>query len=512
MLNNYEIQEWTEKYPDCLKGVYKKGIYYYMNELPIFGPVIDKISYDDKRKCRSNWSKRQWLVYLLVHERFEDCITFLKKNTSYFSQFSSLPTLFKELDDSVEKYKRAQSRDIEAVRKRLNVQLILGDCAKPKVKVRVSHSIPHMWNSIQTVVERLCQKANLDVEIILCSMNQNDLDRMKEQMDVGGYKYTYVDNYNIELNKPDIMLFYIANTDVHFNFYRGGVETIRRNVKYIAVVPFDNAVKFEKESKMHTYFDLVKRLKADIFIVAKPIYKIIKDSYANIVQMDSPKFDIIYRKMKDNVSIPESWKKLNGKKIVLWTTIHGHDERGDRNKFSKCVAFDLYVKEVIDYFRKHQNMGLIFRPHPAYIEELTCQHQIWTQKDLQKMKDYFNSTENMVWDDSSDYANAFAMSDALLTDDGTGIVLSYLPTRKPVCILRRNSLEIFTGTSDITQNYYKANDFSDVKDYFEMVERGEDPLFEDRICTVNDLIPVFDGENGKRIADKIIDDFHRKIV
>ena len=45
---------------------------------------------------------------------------------------------------------------------------------------------------------------------------------MKEQMDVGGYKYTYVDNYNIELDKPDIMLFYIANTDVHFNFYRGG--------------------------------------------------------------------------------------------------------------------------------------------------------------------------------------------------------------------------------------------------------------------------------------------------
>lgn len=291
----------------------------------------------------------------------------------------------------------------------------------------------------------------------------------------------------------------------------GGVETIRQHVKYIAVVPFDNVVKFETDAKIYTYYNLVKKLKADIFIVAKPIYKIIKNSYANLVQMDSPKFDIIYRKIRHNVNIPEKWKKLNGKKIILWTTIHGHDERGDRNKFSKCVAFDLYIKEIIDYFREHQNVGLIFRPHPAYIEELTCQHQIWTPKDLQTMKDYFNETENMVWDDTLDYGNAFAMSDALLTDDGTGIVLSYLPTQKPVCILRRNSVEIFIGTSEITQNYYKANDFSDVKNYFEMIERGEDPLFEDRMSTVRDLIPVFDGENGKRIADKILDDFHQKI-
>ena len=44
LLNNQEIQEWTEKYPDCLKGVYKKGIYYYMNKLHVFGHVINNTS------------------------------------------------------------------------------------------------------------------------------------------------------------------------------------------------------------------------------------------------------------------------------------------------------------------------------------------------------------------------------------------------------------------------------------------------------------------------------------
>lgn len=222
MLNNYEIQEWTLKYPDCLKSVYKKGVYYYISKLPVFGTVIDNMSYNDKIKCRISWSKRQWLAYLLVYERFEDCIVFLKRYTSYFSQFPSLPTLVQELDDNVEKYNFAQSRDIEAVRERLNVALLLGDREVPGRKVRVSHSLPHMWNSIQTVVERLCQKEDLDVEMILCSTNQNDLDRMKYQMDAGGYKYTYVDHYNIEYDKPDIMLFYIAHTEMPFNLYGGG--------------------------------------------------------------------------------------------------------------------------------------------------------------------------------------------------------------------------------------------------------------------------------------------------
>lgn len=360
------------------------------------------------------------------------------------------------------------------------------------------------------MAESFCQRQGFDVEIILCSAEYDELFKIKKQMEEGHYRYACIQDYNVENDKPDIVVFYIAHVNMFFEQW-GGVDSVRRNTKYIAVVPYDNAVKFESDDRMERYYDLVYRLQPDIFIVAAPIYKVIKDKYDNVIQMDSPKFDMIYRKTNGEKNIPKTWEKLNGKKVVLWTTIHGHDER-DCNKFFKGVAFDLYIKEILDYFSIHKDICLIFRPHPSYVEELVYKHKIWTKEDLQCIKDYFACSNNMIWDDSPDYSNAFAVSDGLLTDDGTGITLSYLPTRKPICILWRNNIEVFTGTSNVTQNYYKAHNFSELVQYFGLIERNEDPMYEKRMCTVAEFISEFDGKNGMRIADKIVDDFYNRCM
>ena len=412
------------------------------------------------------------------------------------------------LPNNEERRKLAELRSIDEVRKRLQIQRILGDDYKPKVKVRIAHAIPHFWNSIQTVAEAFSQNDELEVEIVLCSTNADERRQMKQQMEEGHYKYKYVEDYKIEVDKPEIVVFNIANTDVFFKMWGGG-ENIRRNAKYIAVIPYDNSVKFESADRMDRYYDSLIDLSPDIFIVAKPIYKIIKNKYANTIQMDSPKFDIIYRKMNHERNIPESWRKLNGKKIILWTTTHGHDEWCS-DTFQVALSFDVYVRDVLAYFKAHQNVGLIFRPHPDYIHELVYTHKIWTEDDLYYIKNYFYHSDNMVWDDSADYSCAFAMSDCLITDDATGITLSYLPTRKPICILRRNKVEIYSGTLSVTENYYKSHDFSELQHFFGMVEQGEDPLYQKRMNTVEEYIPVFDGKNGMRIVDKILDDYGSK--
>lgn len=412
--------------------------------------------------------------------------------------------------DNEKRQELAKSRDIEEVRKCLNIQKILGDVYKVKIKVRIAHSMPHFWNSIQTMVESFCERTDMDVKVILSSLTSNDLEKMLLQMEEGHYKYVHIEDYDVENDKPDIAIFSIAHSDIVFKMW-GGVDKIRQNVKYISVVPYDNSVKFEQPSRMNNYYHLMEELNADIFIVAKPIYDVIKDKYANTIQMNSPKFDAIYRKMNCKNDILETWKKLEGKKVIVWTTIHGHDE-WEAGKFFVGVSFDVYIKDILNYFKTHRNLGLIFRPHPEYIKELVYLHKIWTEEDLQYMKDYFAQSENMIWDDSTDYSNAFSISDALITDDGTGITLSYLPTRKPICILRRNSIEVYTGTLSVTKNYYVAHDFSELRSYFEMVAKGEDPLYEKRMCTVEEFIPVFDGKNGMRIADRIIADFQEKFM
>ncbi len=412
------------------------------------------------------------------------------------------------LNNNINKSELVALRSIEEVSKRLNVQQILGDDYNFKIKVRISHSVPHFWNSIQTVAESFYNKG-LDVEVILSPLYPDDSLRLEQQMKEGNYRYIYSDDYSIKNDKPDIVVFNIAQAVDIFTSW-GGLDVIRQNAKYIAVIPYDNSVKFESEDRMNAYYDILNNIKADIFIIAKPIYDVIKDKYANTIQMSSPKFDIIYRKMNCKSSVPEIWKKLTGKKIVLWTTVHGHDE-WYANTFFVGLTLDVYIKDILHYFREHKDMGMIFRPHPAYIQELVQMHKIWTEEELKYIKDYFANSENMVWDDSTDYSNAFAMSDALITDDGTGITLSYLPTRKPICILRRNNIEFYSGTSSITKNYYKSHSFSELYDYFEMIRLGDDPLYEKRMNTVKDYVPVFDGKNGVRIVDKIMSDFKKKM-
>ena len=413
-----------------------------------------------------------------------------------------------DMSNKTEKSKLAALRSIEEVRKRLNIQQILGADYHSKVKVRISHSVPHFWNSIQTIVEGFCDKEGLDVKIVLSPLYPNYSSKLEYQMKEGGYRYIYSDNYNIETDKPDIVVFNIAQAVTIFESW-GGIDTIRKNAKYLAVIPYDNSVKFESDDRMNAYYDILNDLRADIFIIAKPIYDVIKNRYANTVQMDSPKFDVIYRKLSRKSGIPEDWKKLDGKKVILWTTVHGHDEWYP-NTFFVGLTFDIYIKEVLNYFKKHKNMGLIFRPHPAYVEELVYRHKIWTEADLQCIKDYFKNSENMVWDDSEDYSNAFVLSDALMTDDGTGITLSYLPTRKPICILRRNNIEFYTGTSKVIENYYKSHNFTELHGYFEMIEQEKDPFYEARMRTVEDYITIFDGKNGIRIVNKIMGDYTNK--
>lgn len=404
----------------------------------------------------------------------------------------------------------AKLRNIEEVRERLKISKILGSNYKSKIKIRIVHAIPHFWNSIQTIAEHMNERTDLELKIIMCPVTSEDAEKLKFQMQSGHFKYVFIDDYDVESDKPDIIVFNIAHTDVLFKLL-GGIALIRENSKYIAVIPYDNSVKFESADRMERYYDSLKELRPDIFIVSKPVYRFIGDKYANTIQMDSPKFDIIYRKLKSENDEKEIWEKLNKKKTILWTTVHGHCE-WTSDCFFKACCFDIYIKDVLNYFRENEDIALIFRPHPAYIDELVNMHKIWTEDDLSCFKDYFGQSNNLVWDDSMDYSYAFAMSDALITDDGTGITLSYLPTRKPICILRRNRTEIYTGTLDVTKNYYKAHDFDELKDYFEMIKSGDDPLYEKRMHTVNEYVPIFDGRNGERIADKIIDDFCSKYM
>lgn len=84
-----------------------------------------------------------------------------------------------------------------------------------------------------------------------------------------------------------------------------------------------------------------------------------------MVEMGNAKFDGIYQAMQRKHYLGK-WRKLKGKITVLLTTTHGINNESE----PVACTFDLYVKTIFDYAAHNQEIGIIFRPHPALVREM----------------------------------------------------------------------------------------------------------------------------------------------
>ena len=281
------------------------------------------------------------------------------------------------------------------------------------------------------------------------------------------------------------------------------MKKIRKNSKYIAVIPYDDTYKGTKKRFIKSYRPLNK-LKPNLIAVSYATYPVLKDNYKNVRIFTNPKYDLLYSELNNKRKNNMKWDKLSGKKVVLWTTIHGHGRWGT---FTEEICIDIYFEKILSYFNSHKSMALIFRPHPMLIEEFVDIHKIWTKEDLNRIKEFINNAENMIWDDSEDFTEAYLYSDALITEATTGINFSYLVTQNPICILNRSKNEEVHNNDVFTENYYKAYDWDDLEKYLDMVSKKEDRLLEKRIGTLDTVMPNFDGKNTERLCDYIENKF-----
>ncbi|MCH5256109.1 MAG: hypothetical protein J1D87_02405 [Lachnospiraceae bacterium] len=222
----------------------------------------------------------------------------------------------------------------------------------------------------------------------------------------------------------------------------------------------------------------------------------------------NPKFDEIYVAYRHRVKIPNQFEKLNNpqiKKIILWTTDHNID-------FKICtpeVAFDLYANVVFNYLKEHKDIGLIFRPYRTYISEL-LRDGLLTEEDVKYFRSYCDSSENIVWDDETDYSASYSLADGIIADPGCGIICSALPMMKPMGVTIRwdmDSTEIVSRNQELIDNYYKISSETDMISFIEMVKAEQDSMLENRKELCKKYVTNFDGNNGERIKNSIIEKF-----
>ena len=356
-----------------------------------------------------------------------------------------------------------------------------------------------LWNSIKTLVaEFQCdQKYSIKV-VLLGNVKSSKYDIIKKDVN----NLVYSEEYDVEEEKADI-----AFLNPYAEMPIEWLKKISDNTRLFCQIPFV-LVKNKKDIRDHCKMILHNLdIGVHFSIHDKLIYDEMRFSGIldeRIINIGNPKFDNIYNIVNNkNLLYPSKWQKLKDKKIILWTTDHVWSLGN--------ITFDLYFEKIFQWFQNEEAMGLIFRPHPLYIQELV-EEKIWDKEQIECLKDFFHKSKNMVFDDSADYSLAYKMADGIICDINCGITVSALPLGKPLAVMRRyDDFKEEPLHPMITDKLYHINSISEAYQFFEMVNNGMDPKKQQREEAAKIAINNFDGKNAKRIKKFIMNEYNKRI-
>lgn len=366
-----------------------------------------------------------------------------------------------------------------------------------KIKIRIVHGHYPTWNVIKTICDAIIADDLCDLKLII---GWNKDPRCIEQAKKYDISYELWDEYDAKYDQPDVLLVSQPYDTVT------QVQDVRKYAKLVVVA---SVLLIRNTAKIEWFWKVQEegfaRFNPDYYLCDSMLYNEIKGTNTfpiEIVEMGNAKYDGIFERSQ-NKRLPSNWNKIRDKKIILWTTDHGYYP--DR---VIGVTFDLYAKALFEYIISHTEIGVIFRPHPVLLEEL-IKEGYWTGHDLDNFKKWCDNSPNILFDDSETYDNAYSVADAIVADAICGITVSALPTLKPVCVAYRTQNDI-PFHPELVENYYSAHDADEVINFFKMVCNGEDPMYEQRKQASLKFVKNFDGKNGLRIKEFIIEKFNEK--
>lgn len=143
-----------------------------------------------------------------------------------------------------------------------------------------------------------------------------------------------------------------------------------------------------------------------------------------VLALGSPKIDAVVNHKVNRDELPASWKeKCDGKKVFLYNT----------HLSSIISEGDLFIKrlqKVWKYFHNHQDITLLWRPHPLSLQTAQAMNPGFLKAYLY-MVEQFKILDNCIYDDTSDLDRAIALSDAYM-GDYSSLVMLFGFTGKPI--------------------------------------------------------------------------------
>lgn len=143
-----------------------------------------------------------------------------------------------------------------------------------------------------------------------------------------------------------------------------------------------------------------------------------------VLALGSPKIDAVVNYKVNRDELPASWKeKCDGKKTFLYNTHLS-------SIISEGPLFIKRLQKVWEYFKKHQEIALLWRPHPLSIQTAEAMNPDFLKAYLY-MVEQFKLLDNCIYDDTPDLNRAIGLGDAYM-GDYSSLVMLYGFTGKPM--------------------------------------------------------------------------------
>ena len=251
-----------------------------------------------------------------------------------------------------------------------------------------------MWDSLESVWKAAAEDADCDVYVVPIPYYELDEERNFVEYFYEGDKYpeyvpiTSYKAYDLELHHPDVI--FIHNpydsqnnvTSVAKEFYSSKLKDCTEKLVYIPYFVLgklspNNPTQVES---VREYCITYGVLNADQVIVEsedmRQIYiKHLLDYYGDtpenrqmlekkVLGLGSPKFDKVTGVAKEDVEVPDDWKKVIIKKDGAWKKIIFYNT--SVAAFLKdCEKMLLKIKDVLRIFEENkEEVALLWRPHP----------------------------------------------------------------------------------------------------------------------------------------------------
>lgn len=321
-----------------------------------------------------------------------------------------------------------------------------------------------MWDSLESVWKAAKEDESTDAYVIPIPYYDKKPDgSLREEHYEGDLYPDYVpitryDEYDFESRRPDKIFIHNSYdnsnyvTSVHPFFYSDNLKKFTDELIYIPYFVLEEVDSDDEEGleEIEHFCVTPGVFHADRVIVqseemkkayVKVLTRLVKGQSGKdtkeywekkILGLGSPKMDRIMSVRKEDVAVPEKWRKIiekpdgSRKKIIFYNT--SVQALLDQNE-----KMNEKIKDVLQAFKESQEeVALLWRPHPLIESAIkSMRPKLW--EEYQKITDTYQAEGWGIYDDTADMDRAVVLSDGYYGDESS-VVQLYQKLGKPIMI------------------------------------------------------------------------------